>query len=256
MLSPADPMEATKNAALTFKQQFQEIRSRIKPANGAPWYPYDTFANIWALDQVLQGEDRALFSNLNGKTVADIGAADGALGFFLSSLGADVDLIDNPPSNMNGFTGAQTLKAELNSAANLYSVDLDSQFHLPRRYDFVLFLGILYHLKNPYYALEQLARSTKLAALSTRVTAYSAPSGDRTKLASIPVAYLLDPYESNNDWSNFWIFTDAGLRRLLRRTGWEIVSYELFGGDMETSDPYSADGDRRAFCLMRSLALA
>jgi hypothetical protein len=151
---------------------------------------------------------------------------------------------------MNGFEGAKTLKAELKCPANVIAVDLDSQFHLPRCYDLALFLGILYHLKNPFYVLEQLARSARLALLSTKVTAYVA--ADRgLKLSDVPVAYLLDADECNRDATNFWVFTDAGLRRLLKRTGWEIVSYKILGGDMETSDPYSSDGDRRAFCLIR-----
>jgi tRNA (mo5U34)-methyltransferase len=254
MLSRIDPMEATKNAAHVFNKRLAEIRARTKPANGSPWYPYGSISNIWNLDNVLTGEDRELFSRLDGKAVADIGAADGDMGLFLASIGADVDLIDNPPTNMNGFEGARTLKAELNSPVSLHAVDLDSQFKLPRRYDFALFLGILYHLKNPFYCLEQLARSARLAVLSTKVTAYSAPGWRRTKLAGIPAAYLLDADEANNDSTNYWVFTDEGLRRLLNRTAWEIVSYKLLGGDMETSDPYSSEGDRRAFCLLKSRA--
>jgi tRNA (mo5U34)-methyltransferase len=252
MVCQIDPMDAIKEAALAFEQRLDEIRARTKPINGSPWYLYNSISNIWHLDEVLAGEDRSLLSSLAGKTVADIGAADGDMGLFLASIGADVDLIDNPPANMNGFTGAQTLKAELNSTVSLHAIDLDSQFHLPRQYDFVLFLGLLYHLKNPFYVLEQLARSTKAAVLSTRITANSAPGWRGTKLAGIPVAYLLDADECNNDPTNFWIFTDDGLRRLLNRTGWDIINYKVVGGDLRTSDPYSVVGDRRAFCLIRS----
>lgn len=238
---PVDPMEATKQAANAFNQRLVNIRARISPSNGRPWYPYGSISNIWNLDQVLTGEHRGLFSSMAGKIIADIGAADGDMGLFLSSLGADVDLIDNPPTNMNGFEGARALKTELGLEANLHAVDLDSQFQLPQRYDFALFLGILYHLKNPYYVLEHLARSVSLAVLSTRVAQLDGP-----------VAYLLNPDESNNDATNFWIFSEAGLDRILRRTGWEIIDYKILGGDMKTSDPSSSAGDRRAFCLIQS----
>jgi tRNA (mo5U34)-methyltransferase len=248
-----DPMLRIKHAASAFKQRLDAIRARTMPANGSPWYPWGTLDNVGALDLVLRGPNRALFDGLEGKAIADIGGADGDLGFFLHSLGASVDIIDNPPTNMNGLDGARRLKAELGSPVEIHSIDLDSQFSLPRRYDFVLFLGILYHLKNPFFVLEQLARHVHHMVLSTRITAFSAPLGDpaRARLNGA-LAYLLAPAECNNDATNYWIFTDLGLRRLLQRSGWDVVDYTILGGDMETSDPASQQGDRRAFCYLQS----
>jgi tRNA (mo5U34)-methyltransferase len=250
-----DPMGSIQPAANAFQERLEEIRKNNSLPNGQPWYPYRTAENnIAALDQVLRGEDRTLFSNLRGKTVADIGAADGDMGFFLDTFGAEVDLIDHPATNMNGFEGAKLLKSKLHSSASLHAVDLDSQFRLPRpRYDLAIFLGILYHLKNPFYALEHLAWSAKLALLSTKITAYAVRGG--TRLAGIPAAYLLAADECNNDPTCFWVFTEAGLRRLLHRTGWDVINYKVIGGSIETSDPYSQQGDRRAFCLIRSNVL-
>jgi tRNA (mo5U34)-methyltransferase len=248
-------MESIQLVANAFQERLEEIRRKKGLPGGRPWYPYKIVESyVWTLAEVLGNEHRNLFRNLNGQSVADIGAADGDFGFFLETFGADVDLVDHPSTNMNGLEGAKILRSELHSSASLYAVDLDSQFHLPRpRYDLAVFLGILYHLKNPFYALEHLARSAKLGLLSTKITANSAPSG--TRLAGIPAAYLLAADECNNDDSNFWVFTEAGLRRLLHRTGWEVVNYKVIGGSMETSDPYSQKGDRRAFCLMRSNVL-
>jgi len=46
----------------------------------------------------------------------------------------------------------------------------DRPFTLPHdAYDVVLFLGILYHLRNPFYVLEELARRTTHLLLSTRI---------------------------------------------------------------------------------------
>lgn len=47
-----------------------------------------------------------MLGSIEGKVVAVIGCADGDLGLFLASLGADVDVVDNPRTNMNGFVGA------------------------------------------------------------------------------------------------------------------------------------------------------
>jgi hypothetical protein len=60
--------------------------------------------------------------------------------------------------NFNMLRGARLLKETLGSKVEIHEVDLDSQFRLPRSdYGLVFFLGILYHLKNPFYALESLS---------------------------------------------------------------------------------------------------
>jgi hypothetical protein len=105
------------------------------------------------------------------------------------------------------------------------------------------------HLKNPYYLLEKLARSAHYCLLSTRVAAV-APGG-KTRLEGLPVAYLVDEFETNNDPTNFWIFTEAGLRRIFKRTGWEVCDWLTTGCERD-SDPVSSARDQRFFCLLRS----
>lgn len=85
--------------------------------------------------------------------------------------------------------------------------------------------------------------------LSTRVTRF-APDR-KTSLHTLPVAYLLDDAEANDDSTNHWIFSEAGLRRLVKRTGWEVRDY-LSTGNTFLSDPASGAGDERAFCLLES----
>jgi tRNA (mo5U34)-methyltransferase len=58
--------------------------------------------------------------------VADIGAADGDLAFFLESQGLSVDVIDNAETNFNFLGGVRILKEALNSSVTIRSVDLDS----------------------------------------------------------------------------------------------------------------------------------
>jgi hypothetical protein len=161
-------------------------------------------------------------------------------------------------------------------------VDLDSQFSLPQQeYGLVFFLGLLYHLKNPFYVMERLARSARHVVLSTRVAQYAqpvtrgyveprsllwslasralrrfplplpVPASGMTRIAGLPVAYLVDERECNNDPTNYWMFTVDGLRRLLRRCGWEILDFTTTGNTL-ASDPASQHGDERAWCLARS----
>src|SRR5262249_36994387 len=129
-------------------------------------------------------------------------------------------------------------------------VDLDSQFALPRSdYDIVLLLGILYHLKNPFYVLEKLAYASEFCLLSTRIAKFT-PNG-YVMLRDLPVAYLLDADEANHDPTNYWSLSEAGLRRLLSRTGWDVRAWVTLG-DTVRSNPSSNDHDERAFCLIRS----
>jgi tRNA (mo5U34)-methyltransferase len=213
------------------------------------WYPYRTLTNIHTLEQVCAMAGLDLIQVCQGpyRKIADIGAGDGDLAFFLEKMGFSVEIIDNEYTNFNGLEGARVLKEVMNSSVEIRSVDLDSQFALPhQKYDAVFFLGTLYHLKNPFFVLEKLARVTTRCFLSTRV-AKRTPDGQ--SLSAYPVAYLLAPQECNNDDTNFWIFTDEGLKRLADRTGWKVLSYVTIGETI-SSTPADPDRDERAFCLL------
>jgi tRNA (mo5U34)-methyltransferase len=54
-------------------------------------------------------------------------------------------------------------------------------------------------------------------------------TADGFPLSKYAVAYLLGPEECNNDSTNFWIFSDEGLKRLIHRTGWSILAYTTIG---------------------------
>ncbi|GGJ05206.1 hypothetical protein GCM10011581_47850 [Saccharopolyspora subtropica] len=244
--------DTLRERALAFRDELLARKDKIAPTDFG-WYPYDTMANIFHLDALLSGPQRQIFDRIAGTRVADIGAADGDFGFFLEAeLGCQVDVIDNAPTNFNGLRGARLLVKELASDVQVHEIDLDSQFALPaERYGAVFFLGLLYHLKNPFFVLESLARHAELCFLSTRV-AQVAPDG--TRIQHLPVTYLLNPAEANNDATNYWIFSETGLRRLFARTGWEVVEFTTVGCT-EDSDPRSQDRDERAFALLRSTAL-
>jgi hypothetical protein len=61
----------------------------------------------------------------------------------------------------------------------------------------------------------------------------------------------LGPGEANGDNTNYWVFSSAGLRRILQRTGWTVCDY-LTVGCTAGSDPVSPAADERALCLLRS----
>lgn len=246
------PMDISEwsQQAIAFGPNLEARKLRLAPAE--EWYPYGTLNNFHVLDGLLTGNNRDLSAFLDAGPIADIGAADGDLAFLLHSVGYEVDIIDNGPTNFNGLRGARLLAADVEPGVTVHEVDLDAQFRLPREYGVAFFLGILYHLQNPFYVLQQLARSARFAFLSTRIAQVTADGAVR--LDQAPVAYLLGPDECNNDPTNYWIFSEMGLRRLLDRTGWDVVEY-MSGGCTDNSEPADMQRDERAFCLLQSRAL-
>lgn len=236
--------------AAEWKRELEAAKSE-PPAPDRTWYAYDILSNLWHIDNLMQQLPAEAFELFGSGHVADIGAADGDLSYFLESQGMSVDLIDWPATNWNGLAGARALGERLESRhVSIHEVDLDTQFRLPsERYDLVFFLGILYHLKNPFYILETLARHCRFCFLSTRIARETADRG--VELEQAPLAYLLDPSECNDDPTNFWIFSAPGLIRLAERSGWDVrATYRV--GDTHESDPSSPEHDERMFLALES----
>jgi tRNA (mo5U34)-methyltransferase len=234
----------------------KQTRERLAAARrsigdgGFEWYPYDSLANLLNLERAFGDRYLSLLDSAAGKRVADIGCGDGDLAFFLESLGCHVDAVDFQASNHNGMRAIRVLKQHLASNIQIADVDLDSQFKLPHsNYDLALFLGILYHLKNPLYVMERLAMHTRYCVLSTRVARYF--PDDKPMPQDQPIAYLLGEDELNRDDSNFWIFSHAGLKRLIERAHWKILDYASVG-DTQLSTPVDPKRDERVFCLLES----
>ena len=249
------PREATGMTTQTLYDsgvEFYERLTELKSTLNVPfaWYPYNTLANVEHLEKLLDGGASKLAELCKGGLILDMGCADGEWAFFLESLGLQVHALDCPITNHNGMAGVHALQEALGSKVEIFSADLDARFELPsREYALAFFFGTLYHLKNPYYVLEQLARTTRYCLLSTRIARNFHPRlGD---VSDLPLAYLLGSDELNADRSNFWIFSPDGLRRLLKRTHWEIVSSYTVRKS-EESNPWSLEGDERMFCLVES----
>ncbi len=251
-----------RDKALVFERWLTLKKSQLRDPGF--WYPYGTLNNFLHFNALLTGEHRFLLNLIADKPFLDVGCADGELAFFIESLGCKAQVIDYGPTNNNNLRGVKLLKETLLSSVEIHEADLDSQFSLPEKdYNVAFFLGILYHLKNPFYALEALSKSARYCLISTRIARFNKSAGkiaettagrsqsDRIDFSNLPVAYLLDEMEANNDPTNYWIFSDAGLRRILKRTGWTILDYMNVGNTTD-SDPATARGDERVFCLVKS----
>jgi len=215
------------------------------------WYPYETVGGLNRIAPIIPEAIDHLFDG--NRDIADIGAADGAMAYFLETLGNRCDIYDYAPTNFNQLNGAYYLKEHLKSKVNIYSIDLDSQFKVEKKYDLILLLGIFYHLKNPYYVLEFLARQAQYLCFSTRIT--KTPYKGGPDISSLPLAYLVAPDECNNDATNYWIFTESGLKRIFDRAGWKVLSFQLTG-DTANSNPQEEDHRGEAWAVLESKVIA
>lgn len=232
-----------------FIKNLKQVKDKINLTKG--WYPYPIMSNIFAIDQLLTGENRNFFSTITSNSLfLDIGSADGDLAFFWEKMGFNMHILDFAQTNYNDLEGARTLKKALHSNATIIESNIDDQFKLESEYKVVFALGLLYHLKNPIYFLQKLACHAEYLFLSTRVTCFL-PDG-KTNVKDIAVAYLLSPRECNNDPTNYWIFSHEGLKRVLKRSGWQILDFTTFGSK-GNSTPQDNDRDERAFIFAKRI---
>ena len=248
--SPPTEISELLKARDGFRKQLASARREI--GEEIPWYLYDILGNLTHADALLHGENRDLGKLAAGFPVADVGGADGDLAFMLEQeWGWEVDLIDSAATNMNGLRGARALRDHFGSQVRIEDIDLDSQFRLPReRYGLVFVLGILYHLQNPFFVLRKLGEHADYCLLSTRVARFAGEQ--RTPVADLPIAYLVSPTETNNDATNYWMFSPAGLERIVTRAGWTVLE-RYSAGDVVASDPASPEHDERMFMLLQSI---
>ncbi|MGA2434238.1 MAG: methyltransferase domain-containing protein [Bryobacteraceae bacterium] len=236
---------------LEYAKQFERRLADAKvtpPTETFQWYPYDTISSIALLAPLLEDNFAAFQAGLEGKML-DIGCGDGDLSFLFASLGCQIAAIDLPDCNFNWMTGVRALRTRLDLPIDIREMNVDSQFQLDGGpYGLALLLGILYHLKNPFHVLETLARNARYCLLSTRV-AEKTMAG--TAIRDEPVAYLLDHREANDDPTNFWVFSQQGLLRLAKRTGWRVLGWRC-AGCTSGSNPASASADERMFLFLRS----
>ena len=141
---------------LTAGQDFLRILAKAKADARADfeWYRYNSLTNLTHIARLLNGRYDNLLEIAKSKGLFDVGCADGDLSFFFESLGCEVVAVDHPGPNHNTMRGVRTLKDALKSSVEIREIDLDSQFATPeRRFGLTLFLGALYHVKNPFCIL-------------------------------------------------------------------------------------------------------
>ena len=162
-------------------------------------------------------------ADLSGRSVLDIGAWDGFFSFEAERRGASrVVAADHYAWHGTGWgtgqgkAGFQLARDVLGSRVE--DLDIDVMDLSPERvgsFDVVLFLGVLYHLPNPFLALERVASVTSgLLILETVVDMVG---------VSRPAAAFYPDRELNDDPTNWWGPNHAAVAGMLRSAGFVRV---------------------------------
>ena len=170
---------------------------------------------------------------LKGKTVLDIGGYDGRMAAYALECGAKKAIcLDNQQWEHYGWTEKDKLAGVEYVTGDFMdfcpagpdgitcphedddTVAAADFVRLPRP-DVVIFYNVLYHVRNPWVALEHLHGLVK-------------PKGTMllcslVRFDDLPRWYLYEPNECNpEDDTVYWGPSKAGLLRLLRLTGWKV----------------------------------
>jgi tRNA (mo5U34)-methyltransferase len=175
--------------------------------------------------------DNVIPKDLKGKSVLDIGCNSGFFSLEMKKRGADrvvgVDIMPHLLAQSRFNSHWFNLPVELYECGAYDLQVLDSKF------DVVVFIGVLYHLKHPLYALELIASMCKETMYFQSVV--RGPSGDVepekdypvTEIAAFdqpawPKLYFIEK-KFNGDESNWWFATRSCLKAMLRTAGFRSV---------------------------------
>jgi tRNA (mo5U34)-methyltransferase len=159
--------------------------------------------------------------SLHGKTVLDIGAWDGFFSFECERRGAArVIAADHFSWHGTGWgTKAGFTLAREALGSRVEDVDIDVMDLAPERvgtFDVVLFLGVLYHLRHPFLALERVASVTRDYLIIETVV--DLVGFRRPAMAFYPGREL------NNDPTNWWGPNLPAVKGMLESLGFSEVT--------------------------------
>jgi tRNA (mo5U34)-methyltransferase len=171
--------------------------------------------------------------DLKGKTVLDIGCNAGFHSFEAIRRGAaHVTAIDHHPR----YLAQARLAAEVLGVKHMDIRELDvyDVHTLDRRFDFVMFMGVLYHLRHPLLALDRVHQVVGRELLFQSMlrgsddVAVVAPDYDffateHFEDPGYPRMYFVERRYAG-DPTNWWIPNRACAEALLRTAGFEIMS--------------------------------
>lgn len=201
----------------------------------APDHPLGDFPRVkwWELSS-------ALPDDLNGWRALDVGCNAGFYSFALARRGADVLAIDNDEHYLRQARWAAE-QFELADEIRFERLEVYELARRPQRFDLVLFLGVLYHLRHPLLALDLLAEKTeRLLVLQTLTLPGDEKLRPPPNLSLDRRERLLEPgwpksafieRRLADDPTNWWAPNESCVEAMLRSCGLEVVErpgYQLW----------------------------
>jgi tRNA (mo5U34)-methyltransferase len=169
----------------------------------------------------------SLTNDLTGKTALDIGTSNGGAAFLLERLGADrVVAVDIYPPGWFGFDELREFLGSEVEYVQGTTYDLSRALR-HEAFDIVLFWGVLYHLRHPLLALDEVRAVVSPDGEVSIETAVC--DGDVPLVADSSLARFHRRDELAGDPSNWFVPTVACLKDWCSSSGLEPTSVEVFG---------------------------
>ena len=206
------------------------------------WFHNININGVWTAPNHFLGDfpnvkwkeiSKALPEDLSGASVLDIGCNGGFYSIALKQRGAASVLgvdVDDRYLDQARFA-AETLGLDIEfQKRSVYDVDL-----IPGQFDYVLFLGVFYHLRYPLFALDKIIKKVggKLffqsmirGSLEERTWKKNYEFWDMKPFQDpdFPCMYFIENSYAH-DYTNWWIPNRGGVEGMLRSSGLEIIGH-------------------------------
>src|SRR5438067_1049645 len=171
--------------------------------------------------------------NLSGAAVLDIGCNGGFYSIEMKKRGAERVLgidVDDRYLNQARFA-AETLGLEIEfEKRSVYDVD-----QVPGQFDYVLFMGVFYHLRYPLFALDKVIKKVRGKLLFQTLVRgsdearkweenYHFWNKEIFAHDDFPRMYFIENSYAN-DPTNWWFPNRAAAEAMLRSSGMEIIAH-------------------------------
>jgi tRNA (mo5U34)-methyltransferase len=219
----------------------EEIRTRV--AELGPWFHNIDLGGVWTAPSHFLGDypaikwrrfEAALPENLAGASVLDIGCNGGFYAIEMKRRGAErVLAIDSDEDYLDQARFAAEVTKQTIEFRKLSVYDVGA---LGEKFDIVLFMGVLYHLRHPLLALdlihEHAARDLLVFQSMQRGSAevfdlaedYGFTEVDHFNRPDYPKLHFIE-HRYAADGTNWWVPNRACAEAMLRGSGFAIAAH-------------------------------
>jgi tRNA (mo5U34)-methyltransferase len=228
---------------MTPAQQFTKPEIERKVRELGKWFHNMNLQGVWTAPQHFLGDypglkwrrfKHSIPKDLRGWTVLDVGCNAGYYSIEMKRRGAD---------RVVGIDYDENYLAQARFAASVSQVDIEFRkmsvydvARLGNRFDLVLFMGVLYHLRHPLLALDLLREHAVGRLLVFQSLLRGSEEAGRlepdypfvdTEIFSrpdFPRMYFIE-HSYSGDQTNWWIPNRACAEAMLRSAGFQVVDH-------------------------------